>query len=319
MKGIRQDLRAFWKNKAALKTKSTSFLLKLFLYMFLIGVAYVCLFPFLYMLITSVKTSKDLSDITVNWIPSGIKIDNYRIAATSLEYMRSLKNTLIIVILADIGHIFSCSAAGYALARYKFRGQRLLFVLVMIAIVLPIQALIVPTYMIFSNLKMLNSLSTLILPTFFGAGLRGALFVFIFRQFFLGLPKELEEAAKIDGCSFIGAFYRIALPIARPTVLVVAVLSTVWHWNASFESSIYISKDALKPLSNKINLIVEYVNNPPPDLFENLADPSSAEQVVNIAVLMAGCMLILLPLIVAFAFVQRRFIQGVERSGLTGE
>ncbi|MBQ7726865.1 MAG: carbohydrate ABC transporter permease, partial [Clostridia bacterium] len=158
MKSIFEKTINIKKNPASLKAKTTSFGLKLFLYLFLIGIAYVCLFPFLYMLITSIKTSKDLSDITVNWVPKSLKLDNYRIAAASLDYFQSLKNTLSIVVLADIGHVLSCSAAGYALARYRFRGQKGLFLLVIVGIVIPVQALVVPTYMIFSGLKMLNSL-----------------------------------------------------------------------------------------------------------------------------------------------------------------
>ena len=127
------------------------------------------------------------------------------------------------------------------------------------------------------------------------------------------MPKEIEEAAKVDGCSFLRAFFTIVVPIARPTILVVCVLSTVWHWNSSFEPSIFISKEALKPLSTRIDQIA-YVNNPPMEVFDGVSAVS--EQVINIAVLMAGCFLILVPLIVMFGIVQRWFMEGVERSGL---
>ena len=149
-------------------------------------------------------------------------------------------------------------------------------------------------------------------------GLKGGLFVFIFRQFFLGLPKEIEEAAKIDGCSFLGAYFRVVIPMSKSIILVVSVLSIVWHWNSSYEASIYISKDALKPLASKISVILDYVNNPPESFFEALSSTSS-EQVINVAVLMAGCFIILLPIMIGFAIVQRYFMQGMERSGLGGD
>lgn len=302
-------------NTVSIKSKTVRIITTLFLYALLIGVVYVFIFPFIYMIITSIKTSKDLSDVSVNWIPTSVKLDNFRIAVNSIKYFTGLQITAVITILSTVGHLFSCSMAGYAFARYKFKGHNLLFFIVLLSIIIPIQSLIIPLYMMFANFKMINSVFPLILPTFFGMGLRGGLFIFIFRQFFLGLPKEIEEAAEIDGCSFLKVFFTIVIPIAKPTLLVAGVLSTVWHWNASYEASIYISKDILKPLATRIDLIVNYVNNPPLDIFEDISS-SAGEQVINVAVLMAGCFLILLPLMIMFGILQRFFMEGVERSGL---
>ncbi len=292
----------------------TRILIQVFLYALLIGAVYVFLFPFLYMLITSVKSSKDLSDVSVNWIPTSLKFSNFTIAARVLNYGTAFVNTLTMTLLSDLGHVLSCSMAGYAFARYRFKGQNVWFVIVLLTIIVPVQNLIIPTYLMFAQVKLVNSFWPIVLPTFFGVGLRGGLLIFVFRQFFLGMPKEIEEAAKVDGCSFLRAFFTIVVPIARPTILVVCVLSTVWHWNSSFEPSIFISKEALKPLSTRIDQIVAYVNNPPMEVFDGVSAVS--EQVINIAVLMAGCFLILVPLIVMFGIVQRWFMEGVERSGL---
>ena len=170
----------------------------------------------------------------------------------------------------------------------------------------------------YSKAGMLNSFWPIVLPSFFGLGLKGGLFIFIFRQFFLRLPKEMEEAARIDGCSFIGTYFRVVMPMSKPILLVVSVLSVVWHWNSSYEAEIYISKENLKPLASRISVILQYVTNPPEDFFEKLQS-SSSEQVINVAVLMAGCFLILIPIVILFAFVQKYFMQGVERSGLGGD
>ena len=293
-------------------------LIKIFLYALLIGVTYVCLFPFLYMIITSIKTSADLGDVTVNWIPNSIKWDNFKIAAKAIGFGEGVKNTILQTLLATLGHLFSCGMAGYALARYKFKGQKAVFIVVIISIIIPLQALIIPNYMMFAKMELLNTMWPIVLPCFFGMGLKGGLFVFIFRQFFLGIPREIEEAAKIDGCSFLGAYYRVVLPMSKAILLVVSVLSVVWHWNSSYEAGIYISRNELKPLSSKISVIVDYVTNPPEEFFDALT-MSSSEQVINVAVLMAGCFLILLPLMIGFAIVQRYFIQGIERSGLGGD
>ena len=298
--------------------KRKNFLIKIFLYALLIGVRYVCLFPFLYMIITSIKTSADLGDVTVNWIPNSIKWDNFKIAARAIGFGQGAKNTVLQTLLSTLGHLFSCGMAGYALARYKFKGQKMVFIIVIISIIIPLQTLIIPNYIMFANMELLNTMWPIVLPCFFGMGLQGGLFVFIFRQFFLGIPKEIEEAAKIDGCSFLGAYFRVVLPMSKSILLVVSVLSIVWHWNSSYEASIYISKNVLKPLSSKISVIVDYVTNPPEEFFDALTT-SSSEQVINVAVLMAGCFLILLPIMIGFAIVQRYFIQGMERSGLGGD
>lgn len=305
-------------DKTHAKAKGKSFLLQFFLYALLVGVTYVFLFPFLYMIITSIKTSADLGDVTVNWIPNTIKWDNFRIAAKAIEYGVGFKNTMIQTVFSTLGHLISCGMAGYALARYKFKGQKLIFGLVIISIIIPLQTLIIPSYMMYAKVEALNTIWPIVLPCFFAMGLKGGLFVFIFRQFFLGLPKEIEEAAKIDGCSFLGAYFRVVIPMSKSILLVVSVLSIVWHWNSSYEASIYISKDVLKPLASKISVIVDYVNNPPESFFEAL-NTASSEQVINVAVLMAGCFIILIPIMIGFAIVQRYFMQGMERSGLGGD
>lgn len=298
--------------------KIKKYLVKFALYALLIGVTYVCVFPFLYMIITSLKTSADLSDVTVNWIPNSLKWDNFRIASQAVEYGQGIKNTLLQTVLSTIGHLISCGMAGYALARYKFKGQKLVFLLVIISIIVPLQTLVIPNYMTFAKLDLLNTMWPIVLPSLFGQGLKGGLFIFIFRQFFLGIPKEIEEAAKIDGCSFLGAYFRVILPMSKSIFLVVSVLSVAWHWNSSYEASIYISRTVAKPLASKISVIVDYVTNPPESLFEAM-DSVASEQVINVAVLMAGCFLILLPIIIGFAIVQRYFMQGMERSGLGGD
>ena len=293
-------------------------LVKIFLYVLLVAVTYVCIFPFIYMIITACKTSADLNDITVNWIPTKIKIENFIMAAKAIGFGDGIKNTVLMTVLSTLGHLISCGMAGYALARYRFRGQKIVFLIVIVSIIVPIQTLIIPSFIMYSKAGMLNSYWPIVLPTFLGMGLKGGLFIFIFRQFFLGLPREIEDAAKIDGCSFLGTYFRVILPMSKSILLVVSVLSVVWHWNANYEADIYISQEKLKPLASRISVILEYVTNPPEDFFEQISS-SSSEQVINVAVLMAGCFLILVPIMIGFAIVQKHFMQGIERSGLGGD
>lgn len=291
---------------------------KLFMYVLLFGISFVFLYPFLYMIVTSLKSYRDLNDFTVNWIPRELKFENYVIAYRALDYGKYIKNSITLTVIGTAGHILSCSFIGYGFARYEFRGKKMLFFAVILSIIVPVQTLIVPLYMTFSNLKWLNTYLPVLVPTFFGFGLRGGLFIFIFRQFYLGLPKELEDAAKIDGCNFLRTYWNIALPVARSAFLVVLVLSVVWHWNDFYEPAIYANKPNMRTLPMQLDAFNSMVNRPPDELFEEMM-LDEGEQVINNAVLMAGTFLAILPILTMFSFVQRKFMQGIERTGLGGD
>ncbi len=287
-------------------------------YILLFDLAFVFLFPFFYMIITSLKTNADLYNFTVNWIPRTLRFENYVIAFRALEYPKYFKNSFILTTLGTIGHLLACSFIGYGFARYNFPGKKLFFSIAILSIIVPVQTIIVPQYMIFCNLKWLNTYLPMIIPTFFGYGLRGGLFIFIFRQFYLGLPRALEDAAKIDGCGFLRTYWEIVLPVAQSALLVSLVLSLVWHWNDFYEPSIYLTKMSKLPLPTRINEIVDLVNAPPPEeLYADLdIGMLEEEMAINNAVLMAGTFLVVIPIMTVFGFLQRKFMQGIERTGL---
>lgn len=289
-------------------------LFRLGVYLLLLNVAYVFLFPFIYMVITSIKTPEDLADFAVNWIPRKVNTENYVLAMAALRYWRYLGNSVFITFFTVIGHLIACSFIGYGFARYNVPGSRILFFLVILSLVVPVQTIIIPSYMVYSNLKWVNSYLPIILPTFFGFGLRGGLFIFIFRQFFVRMPYELEDAAKIDGCSFFRTFWNIVLPISQPALLVSAVLGLVWHWHDFYEPSIYLRDPDLLPLPSMI----------PPlfDMLDNLLKEETTQEMqelalkYNDAVAMAAVFVTVLPVLLVYGVVQRFFIQGIERTGL---
>lgn len=288
---------------------------RLALYLFLFDIAFIFLFPFLHMIVTSLKTNADLYDPTVNWIPRNLKYENYVMAFKGLEYFKFLKNSAIYTVIGTIGHILSCSFIGYGFARYKVPGDKVLFAIVLLAIIIPIQSLIIPYYMLYANLKWLNTFFPIIVPTFFGFGLRGGIFILVFRQFYLSIPRALEDAAKIDGCNFIRVYWNIALPVVKSAFIVTLILSIAWHWNDYYEPMMYNTNSALHTLPTKLNRIKEIVFHPPQDFFVefNIIDQ---EKVINSAVLMAATFLVLLPVIIVFSFLQKKFMQGIERTGL---
>ncbi|HIZ19791.1 MAG TPA: carbohydrate ABC transporter permease [Firmicutes bacterium] len=293
------------------------YVVRLLTYLILLDLAYVFLYPFLYMIVTSLKTNADLYDPTVNWIPHTLKFANYTLAYHAIDFSQNIWNSVIYTVFGTLGHVLSCAFIGYGFARYEFRGKKLLFGILLLAIIIPPQAMIVPSYLMYSNMGLLNTYLPVILPTLFGFGLRGGLFVFIFRQFFQSLPKELEEAARIDGCGFMKTYVRIVLPISKAVLLVTLVLSMVWHWNDYYEPQIYASRPGMEPLPVALQTLIPLLESPAAisDLIQKtgLVD---MEAVVNNAVFMAATFMCILPILVIYAFLQKQFMQGVERTGL---
>lgn len=293
-----------------------AFIVKVALYLVLFDLAFVFLYPFITMIIDSLKTDADLVNITVKWIPSQLEWSNYKVAFEGLSYLDYLKNSVFVTVVATIGHTFVCAFVGYGFARYKFPGRTVLFLMVILTMLVPTQVLIFPLYIMYSGWDWLDTYLPLLVPCFLGFGLRGGFYVFLFRQFFMGLPYEMEEAARIDGCGPLGTFFRIMLPMSRSSLLVGIVLSFVWHWNDYFEPSIYLTQAPEKALlPSRLPAMYEALNQLASEA-ENIS--VSGNVVVNQAVCMASTFLVILPLLVAYMFVQKQFMEGVERSGLTG-
>jgi len=281
-------------------------------YLLLFDLAFIFLFPFIYMIITSLKSPIDVMDITVKWIPSTLYVDNYTKAAEMIEYLPTLLRTAFVTIMATVGHIIACSMVAYGFARYKFPFKNAIFNVVILTIIIPVQVVIISLVIIYSKIGWLNTYLPIILPTFFGFGLRGGLFIFIFRQFFVGLPYELEEAARIDGCNAFKTYWKIVLPVAGSALLVCTILSIVWHWNEYFESAMFIMKPEMLLLPPKLS-----------DLYYWLTvslnqDMMAAESISLEGTVMAGTFLVILPILVVYLFLQKRFMESVERSGLVG-
>ena len=289
---------------ATAKKYSGKFIINLIIYILLIEFAFTFLYPFIYMILNSLKYDYEVIDATKQWIITDINWNNYVSAFEGLDYMKSLVNTLIVVLGSTLGHIISCSLAGYGFARFKFKGSSLMFGLAMLNLIIPSALMIMPLYIQFSKFHMMGTYLPIILPSFFGFGLKGGIYIFLFRQFFKSLPVSYEEAAKIEGCSMLQVFVHIMLPIARTTILVVFILSVVWHWNDYFEPATYLSGN-LQILSQKISSVAS----------ASATVTSAVGASVNMTAL-AACVLVILPLLIVYFIFQKQFMEGVEFSGL---
>ncbi|MHB8962925.1 MAG: carbohydrate ABC transporter permease [Saccharofermentanales bacterium] len=289
---------------------------KIFSNVFLITVAFVFVYPFLYMITTSIKSYYDLFDYGVNWIPNSIEIKNYTKAFEILEYPRHFLISVVVTASCVFIHVFSDSFIAYGLARYRFPGKMILNVVMILSIMIPIQVIIIPQFLEFTFLKWTNSYFPIIVPIFFGFGLGSGLFIFIFRQFFIGLPKSLEEAAKIDGCSYVRTYFSIVLPTARTSLLVCGVMAMVWHWNDYFAPGIYLRLSDSWPLPSMLPLLYRRYS----DVFINPTAGGFVQidfnNLVTEATLSAGIFMVVLPILVTYIFLQKQFVRGIERSGI---
>ncbi|XEC92908.1 carbohydrate ABC transporter permease [Paenibacillus tarimensis] len=297
-------------------------LFKAFIYLILTTTAYIYINPILYMISTMVKTPKDLLDPTVIWIPSSIFYGHLENALQAIRYSVTAWRSLGLAVSTALLQCVSCAVAGYAFARLQFPFKKFWFGCLLVTLIMPAQVIIIPTIIFISRLKNFAYITDLtqtlgidisylmmILPAAFGHGISGALFVIIFRQFFLTQPKELEEAAKIDGASVFRIFTRVLYPLAKPAILVVFLFSFVWVWNDFYYPSMYMSgKDvvyplatAMRTLSTEINVLIELG-----EMSEIEAEP----------VKMAASFLVILPPLLLYTFAQKWFVESVERTGI---
>ena len=292
-----------------------SAVLRIGFYFLLCALSFIFLYPFIIMLCKSLMTDSDLMNITVKWLPSRPEWSNYKIAYAKLWFNKFVVNSSLVSILATAGHMVSCALTGYAFARYKFRLKGVLFGIVILSMIVPAQVIIFPLYMQYSSWGWLDTYLPLLAPTFFGFGLSGGFFIFLFRQFFMGLPYEMEEAARVDGCGPIRTYARIMLPMAQSSLLVCGVLSLVWHWNDYFEPGVYITATDRKMLPHRLPSLYALLNA---ENFTMIQMTDIEGLIFNEAMLMAATFLCILPILIMYLILQRRFMEGVERSGLTG-
>ncbi|HOV53610.1 MAG TPA: carbohydrate ABC transporter permease [Fervidobacterium sp.] len=283
----------------------------IFIYMLLIGIGFVYLYPLLYILVNSMKDLEDLLNPMVKWIPTHIYFSNYEKAFKVLNYMPTLTQTLYVVLLSTIAQVISSSLIGYGFARYNFKGKNFFFILMIVTFLIPQQTLMIPRFLMFQKLGLLNSVLSFFVPATFGQGLNQALFILIFYQLFRMIPKSLEEAAKIDGANDFTVFARISLPLATPAFVISFVLSMVWYWNETYLSSLYFG-NVIKTLPMQLQSFVDSYR---------LLFPSGAVVTdrLNESVRMAGTLLTIAPLLIIYFIVERWLRESIDSVGITGE
>lgn len=282
------------------------------LYLLLIAIGFVYLYPLLFMFVTSMKSPSDLLNPMVQWIPTELYTGNYEKAYLVLDYPSKLASSLIISVVPSIFQTIVCSLVGYGLARYRFPGKSLIFVLILATFIIPAQNTVIPQMLTYREYGLLGNIFALILPAIMGQGYKSAIFILIFYQTFLSLPKALEEAARLDGASSLKIFTSIALPAAVPSYIIAIIFSTVWYWNETYLTVIFL-EGGIQSLPMQLSKFVQ--------AYENLYPPGTVNifDRLNEAVKLSGTFLNILPLLVMYFLLQKWFVESVERTGIAGE
>jgi multiple sugar transport system permease protein len=266
---------------------------RLIIYLLLIGTSICFLIPFAWLIISAFKASDEIFVYPPVWWPEHWEWDNFYKALTTLPFGRYALNSLLIAGLNVIGNVVSCSLVAYGFARFRFPGRRILFMVLLATLMVPNQVLLVPQFVLFHQLGWNNTFLPLTVPAFFGS----AFYVFLLRQFFLTLPPELEEAAKIDGAGSLRTFLTIVLPQVKPALTAVAIFSFQGAWN-----------DFLQPLI--------YLNDPNKFTLQLGLAQFQGTYHTEWNLIMAATVVVMLPMLIIFFLAQRYFIEGITMTGM---
>lgn len=289
---------------------------QLVVYTLLIGIGFVYLYPILYMISTGFMSLGDLLDTSIKWIPSSLYLKNYKNAFVVMDFWKSLKDSIIIAGVPTLIQVVICAFIGYGFARFDFKGKKIMLGILIFSFIIPPQIVMMPTYVLFTDLGLKGTLNAYILPAILGQGIKSQIFILIYYQFFKQIPQALMEAAHIDGAGHFRAFYKVAIPSATPAILVVFLFSVVWYWNESYLTNLYITgSNAKGTMSTLVIQLQNFANN------YDIYNQGSQQQMGNIneSIKMAGTMLSILPLLIMYAFLQKYFVESIDSTGITGE
>ncbi|RMH03398.1 MAG: carbohydrate ABC transporter permease [Planctomycetota bacterium] len=263
----------------------------------LVALAAAFLYPLAWMLSASLQPEGAALGRPPFYLPDGLHFENYPVAAARMGRIHRLVwNTTLLTAACILGQLLCCSLAGYAFARLRFAGRDALFLLVLATMMLPPQVLAIPQFLLFRRLGLVDTFWPLILPTVLGGA---PFFIFLFRQYFLSIPQELVEAARVDGCRAWGVYWRIMLPLARPVIGTVAIFTFLATWNDFWAPLIYLNSEENQTLALAL---------------------ASFNQSYRVAVewLMAGTSMVLAPCLLVYFLFQKVFLRGVRLSGAKG-
>lgn len=303
-------------NKLKIKYASTKWSRVLFRTIFLLGMGFVMLYPILFMLSSAFQSLNDVHDFSVIWIPREFSMQPMSIAFNQVNFINALGVTAFIMVPSVVLQIISTLLVSYGFARFRFPGQGFLFGILIFQIIVPVTAIVIPLYVITFNLGMIGHAAIMWTMALGATGIRSALYIFIVRQFFKNIPKELEEAAMIDGCGPLKTFARIMVPNVVPAIVTITAFSAVWYWNDFFTTSMLASRGTTQTLTIALTMLNSGLSSA-----GAVTGSGPGQEEINImrdAIMASGGLLVVAPLIIMYIFLQRYLTESVEKTGLVG-
>ncbi|MBE6700623.1 MAG: carbohydrate ABC transporter permease [Ruminococcaceae bacterium] len=302
---------------------------KLFRYLLLIGISYIILYPFIAKIFGSFMSTEDLVDATVRLIPKYPTLDTYKYIIRENSYFEAFFNTFVLSVLCAFVQTLICSVIGYGLAKFKFRGNKLVFMAVILTMIVPHDTIKLSMYMNFkffdvfgiygfisnlfnleaSSLDLVNTYWPLVILSLGGIAFKNGLYIFMMRQFFKGVPDELEEAAYIDGENTFGTFVKIILPISIPMMITIFLFAFSWQWTDNFYTELFFTRSGAILMPSIVHV---------PQTLSEVANSFTAGDLYQSCIRNTCGLMVILPLILFYSYMQRYLIQGIERSGIVG-
>lgn len=302
-----------------MKKKTGKRVWSLFRFLILFGFGFIIMYPLIYMISCTFRERGDMNDPTVIWLPRHLTLSVLKETVQAMDFGRTLRNTVVLNLVCSVLQVFSCALTGYGFARFDFKGKKFLFCIVIMMILVPAQIISLPLFFRFrffgirgvATVNLIDNMLSMYLPALTANGIRSGLMILIFRQFFRALPRELEDAACIDGCGPFMTFVRVMLPNAASSVLTVFLFSIVWYWNDYYISTMFF---------HNTKTIATMLYNLDNELKMRLFGDASIQvgERERIVWNQAGCLVSIAPILLIYIFLQKRFTEGIERSGLVG-
>ncbi len=298
----------------------------------LLGLCFVILLPIIEKLSAALRHPTDIANNQVVWIPAQFSIINFQVAAEMLNYTESFFNSLILSTITTIIQVIATAIAGYAFARLKFKGNSLIFYIILFTLIVPNEALDrsrnwIMNETTFLGISLIGNIFSMYILAAFGQGIRSAIFIFLFRQFFKGIPIELEESAQVDGAGVIRTFWSVMLPNARGAIVTVALFAFVWQWNdCYFGQLLGYTSGNMSLLAVQLStgteqlrtVIATWIAAGNPVLESFLGSGVATDPLFTALIANTSALMIMAPLLIGYFFVQKLFVESIERTGLVG-
>ncbi len=291
-------------------------------YTFLISFSFILLYPIIYVITHAFRAPIDISDPTILWVPKNLSLDPLYEAIERIALPTSLWSTLKLEVVSALVSTLTCGVAAYGMARFDFKGRGILNFILILTILVPASIVIIPNYVNFYdfnpfglvhlvediigkdlNTSLLDTVWTFWLPALTGVGIRAGFYIYIYMQFYKSLPKELEEAAWVDGCGPWKTYLRIVVPSSGVSMLTVSMLAIIWHWNDYYNALMYYGTD--KTMAVELS-----------DVLSKIMAEGSGKLATDAP--MTACLIFLLPVLIMYMFLQKKFITSIASTGIVG-